>query len=72
MGSHLMDNRIMGNLFQGNLLAHKDNPYRDNLRTSVVPLVPLLLTLGNFLVNQDNLTSNKANLVPGKVTPLDK
>lgn len=67
--SHLMGNHIKGNLIQGSLLAHKDNPYRDNLWPS---LIPLLLTLCSLLVNRVCLTSNEANLMPSKVTPLDK
>lgn len=68
-GNHLMDNHITRNLIQASLLAHKDNHYRENLRRLVVAL---LLTSGNLLVNQESLTLDKANLVPSKVTLLDK
>lgn len=59
----------MGNLIQAKLSAHTDNPFRDNLWSSVGLLS---CTSGNLLVTQDNLTLNKANLVPSKATLLDK
>ena len=68
-GSPLMDSSIMDNLIQGNLEAHKDNPSRDNLRSVVVHLLPIL---GNLLVIWDNLTCNKANPVSSKAILLGK
>lgn len=65
----LKGNSITGSLIHGNLEAHKDNPFRDNLRPLVVHLLPILR---NLLVIRDNLTCNKVNLVSTKVILLGK
>lgn len=59
----LKGSSIMTNLPQGNLEALKDNPFRDKLWLQVVHLLLIFLIL---LGNQDNLTSNKFNLVSSK------
>ena len=56
-------------LTQGNLGAHKDNPFRDNLPPLVVHLSPIIL---NLLVTQAHLLFHKFNLDSSKAIPLDK
>lgn len=54
---------------QGNLEAHKDNPFRDNLPPLVVRLCPIVL---NLLVTQAHLLFRKFNLDSSRVILLDK
>jgi len=66
---HPVKTSHLDSLTQGNLVANKDNPFRDNLRPLVVRISPTIL---NLLVTQANPLFHTASLVSSKVTLLDK